>query len=118
MPEAEPWIATTATVTACRFQFAGLGNLAFGFSTQKKFRIAFDYYAEGRHYSGEFQSEVAIPQNETIPISYNPLNPKENSRDSSPSATPSNSKPPLIAIAIAGSIILSLLWLVILRSCY
>ena len=114
----EPWIATSATVTTCRFQFAGLSNLAFGFSTRKKFRITFDYYAHGRLYSGEFQSEFAIPQNESIPITYNPLNPEENSRDSTPSAAPSTSKPPLIAIGITGSIILSLAWLAILRSCH
>ena len=41
----EGWISTEATVTTCRYQFAGLGNLAFGFSTRKKFRITFDYYA-------------------------------------------------------------------------
>ena len=118
MPEAEPWIATTATVTACRFQFAGLGNLAFGFSTQKKFRIAFDYYAHGQLYSDEFQSPVAIAQNEHVPITYNPLNPSENSRTSGPTSGRSSARVPLIAIGIAGSIMLSLLWLAVLRGCY
>ena len=118
MSAAEPWIATEATVTTCRFQFAGLSNLAFGFSTQQKFRITFDYYAHGRLYSGEFQSPVAIPQNERIPITYNPLNPQENSRDTSPSAAAlSPGKPPLLAVGIVGSIILSLVWLAILRGC-
>jgi len=65
-----------------------------------------------------FQSEIAIPQNESIPITYNPLNPEENSRDSATSPTASPTRPPLIAIGIAGSIILSLLWLVILRACH
>jgi hypothetical protein len=117
MPDTQPWIATEATVTTCRFQFAGLGNLAWGFSTQKKFRITFDYYAHGRLYSGEFQSEVAVPQNERIPITYNPLAPEQNSRDPDTSRAPSNAKPPLLAIGVAGSIILSLLWLAILRGC-
>ena len=111
----ESWIATQATVTSCRFQFAGLGNLAFGFSTQKKFRIAFDYYAHGRLYSDEFQSPVAIPQNERIPISYDPLHPERNSRTSGPSARPLRS--PLIAIGIAGSVVLSLIWLAMMRGC-
>jgi hypothetical protein len=113
-----PWIETQATVTTCRFQFAGLGNLAWGFSTRERFRITFDYYAQSRLYSGEFQSPVAVPQNETIPISYNPLNPQENSRDrDSGSAVTPGGKPPILAVGIAGSILLSLLWLAILRGC-
>ena len=122
MPESQPqavaWIATTATVTTCKFQFAGLSNMAFGFSTQQKFRITFDYYAHGQTYSGEFQSPVAIAQNEAIPITYNPLNPQQNSRD--PDVSPAGAattKPPLMAIGIAGSVVLSLAWLAILRGC-
>ncbi len=114
-PPRDSWIATEATVTTCRYQFAGLGILAFGFSTQKKFRITFDYYAHARLYSGEFQSDTAVPQNERIPLSYNPLDPKQNSRDSTIS-TPAT-KPPLLAIGITGSIVLSLLWFAILRGC-
>ena len=118
MTDTPEWIATQATVTSCRFQFARLNTFTLGIQTGEKFRITFDYYAHGRLYSGEFQSEVAIPQNESIPITYNPLNPEENSRDSTPSAAPSTSKPPLIAIGITGSIILSLAWLAILRGCH
>ena len=118
MPEIQPWIATQATVTTCKFQFAGRGNMAFGFSRQEKFRITFDYYAHGQLYSGEFQSPVAIAQNESIPITYNPLNPQQNSRDPDvASAGTAARKPPLMAIGIAGSIILSLMWLTILRGC-
>ena len=116
MNEEEPWIATTATVTTCRFQSPGLSTLAFGFQTSEKFLITFDYYAHGRLYSDEFQSPVAIPQNETIPLTYNPLDPQQNNRTNHPSATPER-KPPLIAVGIAGSIVLSLLWLAILRGC-
>ncbi len=115
----EPWIATTATVTTCRFQFAGLSSLAFGINLREKFRITFDYYAHGRLYSDEFQSPTAIPQNTVIPITYNPLDPKENSRTHNPSASAGGGqKPPLIAIGITGSIVLSLLWLGILRGCH
>lgn len=111
----EGWIATQATVTTCRYQFAGLSNLAFGFSFQKKFRITFDYYAHARLYSGTFQSEVAIAQNERIPLAYNPLDPQQNTRDSTPTSAPT--KPPLLAIAITGSILLSLLYLAIFHGC-
>ncbi|MEO6806148.1 MAG: hypothetical protein ABI286_00555 [Edaphobacter sp.] len=111
------WIATDATVTTCRYQSPGLSILAFGFQTGEKFRITFDYYAHGQLYSGEFQSPTAIPQNEHIPITYNPLHPEQNSRAHSSEASPATTRPPLFAIGIAGSIILSLIWLAILRGC-
>jgi hypothetical protein len=110
------WIATEATVTTCRYQSPGLSTLAFGFQTTQKFRITFDYYAHGQLYSGEFQSPVAIPQNERIPITYNPLDPQQNSRALIPN--PTVTRPPLIAIGISGSIALSLLWLAVLRGCH
>jgi hypothetical protein len=110
-----PWIKTQAVVTSCRFQFARLNTFTLGIQTGEKFRIAFDYYAHGRLYSDEFQSPVAIPQDERISITYNPLQPEQNSRTSGPHARPTRT--PMIAIGIAGSIILSLLWLLVLRSC-
>jgi hypothetical protein len=111
----EPWIATQGTVTSCRFQFAGLSSLAFGFSTQKKFRIAFDYYAHGQLYSGEFQSPVAIAQNERIDLTYNPLHPEQNSRTFGSNAYLTGGS--LFAIGVLGSVVLSLLWLAIVRGC-
>jgi hypothetical protein len=114
-PPAEPWIATEAMVTSCRFQFARMNTFTLGIQTGEKFRISFDYYAHGRLYSDEFQSPVAIPQNERIPITYNPLYPEQNSRTSGPRASPTRN--PLIVIGILGSIVLSLLWLAMMRSC-
>jgi hypothetical protein len=110
------WIATEATVTTCRYQSPGLGILAFGFRTGEKFLITIDYYAHGRLYSGEFQSPTAIPQNEHIPITYDPLHPEQNSRTHGPAASPAI-RAPIIAIGITGSFILSLVWLAVLRSC-
>ena len=121
VPEAtapeQPWIAAEATVTSCRFQFARMNTFTLGIQTGEKFRIAFDYYAHGRLYSDEFQSPVAIPQNERIPITYDPLHPERNSRtsESGPRARPMRS--PLIAIGIAGSVVLSLIWLTMMRGC-
>jgi hypothetical protein len=111
----QPWIATEATVTSCRFQFARMNTFTLGIQTGEKFRITFDYYAHGRLYSDEFQSPVAIPQNERISITYNPLHPEQNSRTSGPNASPTRS--PLIAVGIFGSIVLSLLWLAVMRGC-
>ncbi len=109
------WIATEATVTGCRFQFARLNTFTLRIATGEKFRITFHYYAYGRLYSDEFQSPVAIPQNTRIALTYNPLQPEQNSRTSGPNASPGRS--PLIAIGIAGSVVLSLLWLTLVRGC-
>jgi hypothetical protein len=112
------WIPTTATVTSCTYRTSPLRAMAFGIPSTANFRITFDYYAHGRLYSDEFQSPTAIPQNEQIPITYNPLAPEQNSRSKHSSATPGQTKPPILAIGIAGSIILSLAWLAVLRSCH
>ena len=109
------WIATSATVTSCRFQAGALRAMAFGLPTPK-FRITFDYYAHGRLYSDAFNAPKAIPQGEQIPLTYNPLDPKENSRTQSPTASP-GTRSPLIAVGIIGSVVLSLAWLLVLRSC-
>ena len=111
---ASTWITTEATVTTCRYQFARMNTLTVGFSSGKQFRITFDYYAHGRLYSGEFQSPVAIPQNEEILIRYNPMKPEQNSLDSGSEFSTRGS---LLTIGIAGSIILSLVWLAVLRGC-
>lgn len=111
----EGWIDTVATVTSCRFQFARMNTFTLGIQTGEKFRITFDYYAHGQLYSGEFQSPVAIAQNEHISISYDPLAPQQNSRASSSSGA--GGRVPLFAIGIAGSVVLSLLWLLLLRGC-
>jgi len=114
----QPWIATEATVTTCRYQSPGLSTLAFGFQTSEKFRIAFDYYAHGRLYSDEFQSPIAIPQNERILITYNPLHPEQNNRGRGSGTALKTTRPPILIIGIIGSIVLSLLWLAVLRSCH
>jgi hypothetical protein len=113
----ELWISTEAIVTTCKYQSPGLSTLAFGFQTTQKFRITFDYYAHGRLYSGEFQSPTAIPQNEHFPITYNPLHPEQNNRTHGPEAA-TTTRAPILAVGITGSIILSLLWLAVLRGCH
>ncbi len=109
------WVTTEGTVTTCRYQFARMNTFTLGIQTQDKFRITFDYYAHGRLYSDEFQSPVAVPQNQRIPVSYNPLNPQENSRGRATSG--GSARGSLIGFGIVGSIVLSLAWLLILRGC-
>ncbi len=112
----EGWIATEATVTTCRYQARALSALAFGVRLGEAFRIGFSYYAHGQLYEGQFDSSVAIPQNERIPIAYNPLHPEQNNRVLTTPDIP-GTRSPLIFIAIAGSVILTLVWFAFLRGC-
>ena len=113
------WIATEATVTSCRFQFARMNTWKLGIQTGEKFRITFDYYAHGKLHSDEFQSPVAIPQDTPVTIRYNPFAPEQNDRTSGPNLRTPGSSPrsAQLIIGVAGSVVLSLLWLGILRGC-
>ena len=91
-----------------------MNTLLMGVQTGKKYRIAFDYVAHGLTYTDEFESSVAIAQNEKLPLRYNPLAPKENDRSSTSIAT---GRAPLLALGVAGSIVLSLLWLAAIHGC-
>jgi hypothetical protein len=116
-PKQLDWPEALATVTACSYD-AGAGRaMAFGLPTSKHFRIAFNYWANGELHSGEFTSEKAVPQGTLFPIHYNPEAPHENTHASN-SATTALTRSPLIAVGIIGSIILSLVWFAILRSCH
>jgi hypothetical protein len=57
-----------------------------------------------------------MEQGEIFPIFYNPLNPQQNRQ--SESASPSTSRAPLFALGIAGSIVISLLYLAMMNGCY
>ena len=109
------WIETTATITTCRYQFARLNTLTLGIPTTRRFRLTFDYYAHGRLYSGEFQADRATPQNEHLPMRYNPLHPEQNSLTHTPEDTAAN---PLLLFGIAGSFVFSLLWFGLMRGCH
>jgi hypothetical protein len=108
---------TEGTVTTCRYQSPALSVLAFGIPLTKKFRITFDYYAHGKLYSDEFGSDSAIPQDTKIPLSYNPRDPAQNSRTNHPILHRTVKRRPRIVLGIAGSVVLSLLWLLLLRGC-
>ncbi|GGA63324.1 hypothetical protein GCM10011507_13720 [Edaphobacter acidisoli] len=112
-PPKIPWLETQAKVTACKYEFGAGQALAFGIPRSKHFRIAFSYRAHGQTYTGEFTSPTYIEQGATFPIAYNPLAPQENSKTA---ATPVT-KTSLFAIGVIGSIVLSLLWLALLRGC-
>jgi hypothetical protein len=109
-----PWLETQAEVTACRYQFARLNTLTLGIAPDSnRFVSSFTYYAHAKRFSGEFTSPVAIEQGKTFPIFYNSLNPQQNRQSISGSA----STTPLIAIGMALSAAISLLYLAIMHGC-
>jgi hypothetical protein len=108
-----PWVETQAEVVACKYESGAGRALAFGIPTGKHFLITFTYRAHGRNYTDEFTSPTYLEQSATFPITYNPLAPQQNNK----SAAMPVARTPLFVIGIAGSIILSLIWLVFMRGC-
>jgi hypothetical protein len=110
-----PWLETQASVTACKYLFSRMNTLSLGVPADRnQFLISFTYYAHAKSYSGQFTSPTYLEQDARFPISYNPLNPQENSKSAASSPA---GRIPLFAVGIAGSVILSLLYLAFLRGC-
>ena len=111
--EDNAWPEAMATVTECRYDVRAGRAIAFGIPARKHFRIAYNYWANDELHTGELFSEKAMPQNTLFPVHYNPDLPHQSRHgdESSPQRFP------LIAIGIAGSILLSLGWFLLLRGC-
>jgi hypothetical protein len=109
-----PWLETQAEVIACRYEFARMNTLTLGFATRpNQFIVSFSYYAHARTFHDQFTSPVAMGKGETFPVFYNPLNPQQNRQSElAPAGTV-----PLFAFGIAGSIIISLLYLAMMGGC-
>lgn len=107
------WPEAMAEVTECRYDVRAGRSLVFGITTKKHFRIAYNYLAGGELHTGQCFSERAMPQGTLFPIHYDPDLPHQhrNGLESSPRRIP------LIAIGLAGSILLSLGWLLFLHGC-
>lgn len=100
-----------ATVTSCTYDVGAGQALAFGIPRNKHFRIGFNYWANGELRTGEYASKAAVPQGTLFPITYEPDAPHIPSQ-----LTPSN-RSQILLVGIAGSVILSVVWMVILRGC-
>ena len=110
------WLETLAEVTACQYVFARMNTLTLGTATDSnRFRISYTYYAHATTFSDEFTSPVAMEQGKTFPVFYNPLNPQEN-RQSVPGGV-CTSRNPLFVLGIAGSLVISLLYLARMYGC-
>ena len=95
-----------------------MNTFTLGIQMQAKYRIGFDYYAHGRLYTDEYGSAVAVPQGTQIAVRYNPLAPEENDRSGRGSeGAAGTGRGSLIGFGIAGSVLLSLAWLLVLRGC-
>jgi hypothetical protein len=113
---APPWLETQAEVTACHYVFSRMNTLTLGIATDRnRFRISYTYYAHATIFRDEFTSPVAMEQRTTFPVFYNPLNPREN-RQSVSGASAAN-RGPLFALGIAGSIIISFVYLTMVYGC-
>jgi hypothetical protein len=111
------WPEALATVLECKYEFGAGQALAFGVPKTKHFCIHYNYFADGALHEGQFNAEKPIPQGSLFPIRYNPDAVHEHHHENS-STTTSGSKNALLMIGIAGSVILSLAWLLVLRGCY
>ncbi len=107
------WPEAIAEVTACHYDMRAGRALAFGLSSKKHFRLAYSYRVGEELYTGECYSEVARPQGSLMAIHYDPDLPHVNR-----SAGGGRQRVPLLAIGVAGSVVLSLVWLLVLRGCF
>jgi hypothetical protein len=108
------WLETEASVTGCRYEFARMNTLTFGIPpSNNRFLISFSYHAHAKCFIDEFTSPVALGQGETFSVRYNPLHPQENTKSTSSPARRS----PLFALGVAGSIVLSMLYFVLVYGC-
>ena len=107
------WPEAMAEVFECRYDARVGRAMAFGLTTKKHFRITYNYLVEGELHTGECFSEKAMPQGTLFPIRYDPDVPRQH-------RTGFDGRPvrvPLLAIGVAGSLVLSLAWLLILHGC-
>jgi hypothetical protein len=108
-----------ATVTACKYESGAGRALAFGLPTTRHFRITYNYWAPNAEnidelHTAELTSEKAMHVGTLFPIRYNPDAAHETTHSTT---APELTRTPLLVIGILGSIVLSLLWLLILRGC-
>ncbi|HEY4010457.1 MAG TPA: hypothetical protein VGM11_09930 [Acidobacteriaceae bacterium] len=115
------WPEAMATVTACKYEFDAGRALAFGLPTTRHFRITFNYWAPNAEdidelHTGELTSEKAMHVGTLFPIRYNANAPHETRAHSHEMAPVGRT--PILAIGLIGSVILSFVWLLILRGCH
>jgi hypothetical protein len=109
------WPEALATVLTCKYDF-GAGRALIGIPTSRHFRISYNYFADGELHNGELSAAKPIPQGSLFPIRYNPNAPHDHSHAHG-AKTPPNPRGAMLAIGLAGSLVLSLLWFAVMRGC-
>ncbi len=108
------WPEAMATVLSCHYEMRAGRALAFGIPSGRHFHITYNYWAGGDLQVADCYAVKAMPQGSLFPVRYDPETPLRHHHEHSGAST---RRAPLIAIGIAGSIVLSLAWLLVLRGC-
>lgn len=108
------WPEAMATVLSCHYEMRAGRALAFGMPSGRRFHITYNYWAGGELQEADCYAAKAMPQGSLFPIHYDPETPLRHQHAHSDSQA---QRTPLIAIGIAGSIVLSLVWLLVMRGC-
>jgi len=106
-----------ATVLECRYEMRAARALAFGAPSGKHFRIRYNYFANGETHEGQLYSATAIPQNTLFPVRYNPAAAHDHTHDHTAAPPMPNPRRAMLVIGVLGSLVLSLAWLLLMRSC-
>jgi hypothetical protein len=106
------WPQAMAEVMECHYDVRAERALAFGLTSNKHFRIAYSYRVGDELHEGECFSESARPQGSLFPIRYDPASPHLSHFGGGASRLA-----PLLVLGLAGSVALSLLWMLVLRGC-
>lgn len=112
--EPAEWPEAMATVTSCTYEMRAGRALAFGLPSGRHFRIVYNYWAGEALQTGELYAAKAMPQGSLFPVHYDPALPHASRHGEGAGPAP---RIPLLAIGIAGSVILSLAWFLVLRGC-
>ena len=113
-PDRSDWPEAMATVLSCHYETRAGRALAFGLPSSQHFHITYNYWAAGELREADFYAGKAMPQGTLFPIRYDPEMPLRNHHGLS---GPAGNAVPLLALGIAGSVALSLAWLLVMRGC-
>ena len=115
------WPEAMAEVLECRYDVRAGRAIAFGLPTKKHFRIRYNYRVGDRLLTGECFRDTPLAQGTLFPIRYDPdYDPDDNPDTPTRHNGKGSGRPqrvPLLAFGLAGSLLLSLAWLLLLRGC-
>ena len=81
----DEWSETTAKVISSEYQYAKLRDIDFdSYLDPSYFLVCFSYAVNGEVYVGDFESSSPYEVGQVIAISFNPINPQENSHTVKP----------------------------------